>query len=589
VVVKLVLHSSGTTDQLALVTGAGFSAGNDYHVKLATTVSGTNYTGKVYITRASDGFYLKPDGSWQSGLIACCDATHDSFGLMPEPGNAGIHVFDFGSSSTGLQFDNFVLTAGGGAATAYAVTGASTANTNEVVTLTLTPDGDADGIAVTLDDGAAAGSFSVNPVTFSGSSAATTDYTCPSTAQTVTITYTNDGGLTDPADHDIVVSLAALSAGVLTAEASDNNVILSGTGPTGGAAPYARSLYRYTVPVFTPPGTGTLIDTSASSGTVTWTDTTAAFGVTYWYRELVEDDDSTTDVGDATVAVRWQPHRNVLLIGDSITADGQQFISLLSLERSARGPRQVTYVNQGQSSATAGSYLADHLSDAITNGDSSDCTVAYVMLGTNLSTNIPTYTSDMQDICDTLVLAGYTVYLFGPPYSSSLGDAWNTTMIQERGALASIANGSTVFWTDDGANALTASSYASGETPMLSDGVHYTTPGGARAGEAMFRAIDAILFPSGGGGTGGAVYMVGGDVVYNYIVAIAKSDTVNIVGPKELTDAVYVGGAGIVEIVLQNNRTAQITAVAGAILPIAIKRVNSGNTTATLMQAWYQV
>ena len=73
--------------------------------------------------------------------------------------------------------------------------------------------------------------------------------------------------------------------------------------------------------------------------------------------------------------------------------------------------------------------------------------------------------------------------------------------------------------------------------------------------------------------------------------AITKSDTVdfdvNLNGG--LSDAIYVGGAGIVVAVFQDGSTANFTAVAGQVLPLRIKRVNSGTTTATLMVALYSV
>ncbi len=84
--------------------------------------------------------------------------------------------------------------------------------------------------------------------------------------------------------------------------------------------------------------------------------------------------------------------------------------------------------------------------------------------------------------------------------------------------------------------------------------------------------------------TNGPVY--GG---FNRAVEITKSDTVNIVGPTPLTDAVWVGGAGIVVAVFENDRTAAFTCVAGSILPIRIKRINSGTTSATLCVALYHV
>lgn len=82
-------------------------------------------------------------------------------------------------------------------------------------------------------------------------------------------------------------------------------------------------------------------------------------------------------------------------------------------------------------------------------------------------------------------------------------------------------------------------------------------------------------------------------VIYNRAIAITKSDTVNCEdyasAAKRLTNAVYVGGAGIVVAVFEDDATASFTVVAGEILPIAIKRVNSTNTTASLMLALYQL
>ncbi len=81
-------------------------------------------------------------------------------------------------------------------------------------------------------------------------------------------------------------------------------------------------------------------------------------------------------------------------------------------------------------------------------------------------------------------------------------------------------------------------------------------------------------------------------VVYNKAEPITKSDTVNFdpwITQERLTDAIYVGGAGIVVAIFENDTAVQFTAVAGEILPIACKRVNSTTTTATLMVALYQV
>lgn len=77
---------------------------------------------------------------------------------------------------------------------------------------------------------------------------------------------------------------------------------------------------------------------------------------------------------------------------------------------------------------------------------------------------------------------------------------------------------------------------------------------------------------------------------FNKAVSVTPSDTVDFVPQglgRKLCDALYVGGAGIVVAVFEDGTTVNFTAVAGEILPIAIKRVNSTTTTATLMVALY--
>ena len=82
------------------------------------------------------------------------------------------------------------------------------------------------------------------------------------------------------------------------------------------------------------------------------------------------------------------------------------------------------------------------------------------------------------------------------------------------------------------------------------------------------------------------------DKVYNRWIAITKSDTVDLApfsADGRLTDAVLVGGAGVVAAVDALGIAVSLTAVAGEILPIAVRRVNDTNTTATAMTALYQV
>jgi hypothetical protein len=69
---------------------------------------------------------------------------------------------------------------------------------------------------------------------------------------------------------------------------------------------------------------------------------------------------------------------------------------------------------------------------------------------------------------------------------------------------------------------------------------------------------------------------------YNFAFSLTPSNTVDL---PRLTDAVYVGGAGIVQAVLQNDSVVPFTCVVAQILPVKVKRVNATGTTATLLNA----
>lgn len=76
---------------------------------------------------------------------------------------------------------------------------------------------------------------------------------------------------------------------------------------------------------------------------------------------------------------------------------------------------------------------------------------------------------------------------------------------------------------------------------------------------------------------------------YSKAVIIVPSATVNFKKQgtvDDLTSAIYVGGAGIVDVVFQDDTVVSFTCVAGQILPVKAKRVNA-TSTATLMVALY--
>ncbi len=70
-----------------------------------------------------------------------------------------------------------------------------------------------------------------------------------------------------------------------------------------------------------------------------------------------------------------------------------------------------------------------------------------------------------------------------------------------------------------------------------------------------------------------------------FFASITKSDTVDF--PDGICDAIYVGTAGVVQVVRWDNVVVPFTCAAGAILPVKARRVNSTSTDPTLMVALY--
>lgn len=72
---------------------------------------------------------------------------------------------------------------------------------------------------------------------------------------------------------------------------------------------------------------------------------------------------------------------------------------------------------------------------------------------------------------------------------------------------------------------------------------------------------------------------------FNKVASLAPSDSVDL---PQITEAIWVGGAGVVAAIFADNTVQNFTVPAGTLLPIKVKRVNLTNTTATLMVALYQ-
>jgi len=74
--------------------------------------------------------------------------------------------------------------------------------------------------------------------------------------------------------------------------------------------------------------------------------------------------------------------------------------------------------------------------------------------------------------------------------------------------------------------------------------------------------------------------------LYNVWTPITPSDSADLA---RVTHGIWVGGAGTLAAVMQSNyMPVALTVPAGAWLPIAVRRVNSTNTTATGIVALYE-
>jgi hypothetical protein len=80
-------------------------------------------------------------------------------------------------------------------------------------------------------------------------------------------------------------------------------------------------------------------------------------------------------------------------------------------------------------------------------------------------------------------------------------------------------------------------------------------------------------------------------LLFNYGKAVTRHNSTDIVQPagKALTDGIFVGTAGTITVVFQDDSTVAFEVAAGTLLPIAIKRVNETNTDMTDIVALWQL
>ncbi len=363
---------------------------------------------------------------------------------------------------------------------------------------------------------------------------------------------------------------------------------------TGGTGGNTFQWYRSTTYGFTP-GIGNVL---TGATTQNYSDTTAVAGTLYFYAVIVTDS-STATVTSAQVA--GEPFRRALkvgFIGDSIyfntPTDGVPPPDNFEILAQNWGGYHydVTVSNQAISGTSTANWVSGSadLIAAKSAFASAGVTHVFILIGANDaggSVSANTYSTNLASCVNDLVSAGYKVVLDYPngAITGSYATPTAQALIQAYQAkINALVNGTTIYQGDQHLwnYSLLYTTFSE------SDGVHPSASGSQLIGNADLNVlINSVLYPNEGGG--GGICMLGSNMTYNKAVDITKSDSVNIIGPKPLTDAVFVGGAGIVVAVWQDDTTSQFTAVAGEILPFAIKRVNDGTTTATLLKALYQI
>lgn len=239
---------------LATTGNVDISGGSDgqfrIEVRIPTVVlNEDHYTIAVYFTRDADGFYLKPDGSWQVGQIACIDAAHDDAvwaGIgqgIPAVGGLILGWFDGVDDTNGVHLDNLKWSnpPAPGSVNVAPTSVVKLSDDNILIFtgsgtdwLTSTPTLTAD--ATALGDGAVIVSQMIDSDT-----QITMHFDAPATASTVTFTdpsTANTCGLT-------VADPSAIIPGIATVEYGTPTYLrLKASSPSGGTAPFSGQWKR---------------------------------------------------------------------------------------------------------------------------------------------------------------------------------------------------------------------------------------------------------------------------------------------------------------------------------------------------------
>jgi len=475
---------------------ATFTTGS-YHLSLRVADAGSNiWNVTLTITRASDGFYLPSGGTWQSGAANVVNTTWDDNTLvgagapLPSIGRAGFEAFDL---IFNVDYDNFVARYPGGIALNPSSVVKGSINNAIVITgdgnTPWTP-GTPGTPTFTADNG------TIQSQSVSGTALAAIVYDAPASAGTDVITdpltpFTADLTVTEP---------ETLLGGLIGAGTRVGSVSFDCPTASGGTPPFT---YEWQ--------TSNLAEgTFASIGGQTAQNLTSySPSGTEWIRRKVTDhasvvaysnvvpiaiDASTTP--SPSIAFKTDPTPIVLgFIGDSITDFGD-VVACATRMATLASPRDITVgFNAGLSGSSTTSWAHGQtlLSDAIADFLSNNITDVCLMLGANDPlTSVATYLANLTGTVADLVTAGFRVHLQAPTWAH---DAWKTLagtqlLYDYRAALASLHNGTTIFYADQE----NFFDFAANAATYLADNVHPNATGSThmaqRWGDAMLRDLE---------------------------------------------------------------------------------------------------
>jgi lysophospholipase L1-like esterase len=346
-------------------------------------------------------------------------------------------------------------------------------------------------------------------------------------AATVTIAQ-HDG---PSSTFSVTGTATGLMAGLIEATAvSPTAVSWSATAALGGTGPYTYIIQRDTNPNFTSPTTvGT---------TLTGTDTGPfTAGTIYYYRILATDSAGSPATATGLAKIRTgfgfpanqvlpvvipYPAIGVISIGDSITngmVSGLSPVVRASYHMN-KGARVFTFLNRGIVSSTTTLWRSDngsnYLDNAIAAGDALATAEkwATIMLGANdvaiEGLSVATYTTNMTEIANFLVAAGYKVLLIPPPIAldPSAGANLAEKLTGYGAALADLADDQDIFVADN----KTRDEFVIRPAGLI-DGVHPGEEGSNAVGECIGGEFDRIFYAVDVVPPTGGVPLIGGGLV----------------------------------------------------------------------------